>query len=105
MIVIAVVILMAASALFTAAALIQVQSHADKKIPIIGSMQPRASLWIFISGMLAVVAGSFLYSQNHGVNPTGEFAIFLVAAVIPLLIIRLIHNRRVEQKQAAARKA
>lgn len=104
MIVISVVILMAASALFTAAALIQVQSHADKKIPIIGSMRPRASLWMFIGGVLAVAAGSFLYSQSQGVDPTGEFAIFLVAAVIPLLIIRLIHNGRVEQKQAPARK-
>jgi drug/metabolite transporter (DMT)-like permease len=95
---------MAASALFTAAALVQVQSSGDKKIQIIGSMQPRASLWIFLIGLLAVAAGSFLYSQGQSVNPAGEFAIFLIAAVLPLLIIRLIHNRKVEQKQPTVRK-
>lgn len=64
-------------------------------------MEPQASLWLFLGGLLAVAAGSFLYSQSQGGDATLEFAAFLVAAVVPLAVIRLVHNRKVAQKQAS----
>lgn len=99
---IAIVVLMTGSALFTAAALVQVLGHANERIPYVGPMAPQASLWLFLSGLLAVAAGSFLYSQSQGGDSTLEFAAFLVTAVVPPVIIRLVHNRKVAQKQASA---
>jgi drug/metabolite transporter (DMT)-like permease len=98
--IIAIVVLMTASALFTAAALVQVLGHANKRIPYIGPMEPKASLWLFLGGLLAVAAGSFLYSQSQGGDSTLEFAAFLGTAVVPPVIIRLVHNRKVARKQA-----
>ncbi|MFJ5697988.1 hypothetical protein [Arthrobacter sp. NPDC093139] len=96
--IIAVVVLMAASALFTAAALVQVLDHTNKRIPYVGPMEPQASLWLFLSGVLAVAAGSLLYSLTQGGDSTLEFAAFFVTAVVPPVIIRLVHNRKVAQK-------
>jgi hypothetical protein len=100
MIIFAIVLLMAASALFTAAAFVQVQGHTDMKIPHVGSMEPRASLWLFLSGLLAVAVGSFFYSRSQGANATVELVLFLFASISPLVIIRFIHNRKVVKKQA-----
>jgi hypothetical protein len=102
MIIIAILILMAASALFTAAAFTQVQEHTNTRIPHVGSMEPRLSLWLFLGGLMAVAAGSFLFSQSQAGNPTVEFVVLLVAAIIPLVIIRLAHNRKVAAKQSSA---
>ncbi|MBT2596857.1 hypothetical protein [Arthrobacter sp. ISL-72] len=99
--IIAIVVLMTASALFTAAALVQILGHTNKRIPYVGPMEPQASLWLFLGGLLAVAAGSFLYSQSQEGDSTLEFAAFLVTAVVPLVIIRLVHNRKVAQKQAS----
>ena len=98
--VIAIVVLMTASALFTAAVLVQVLSHTNTRIPLTGPMEPQESAWLFLGGILAVAAGSFLYSLSLGGDPTLEFAVFFAAAVIPTLIIRLVHNRKVA-KQAS----
>jgi hypothetical protein len=62
MIIIAIALLMAASALFTVAACVQVQGHTDEKIQYVGSIEPCASLWLFLSGLLVVA----VYSAPSG---------------------------------------
>ena len=99
--IIAIVVLMTASALFTTAALVQVLSHTNTRIPYAGPMEPQASLWLFLGGVLAVAAGSSLYWLSQGGDSTLEFAVFFAAAVIPTVIIRLVHNWKVAQKQTS----
>ena len=102
MILFAIVLLMAATALFTAAAGVQVQKHTDKKMRYVnvGSMEPDASLWLSLPGILLVTVGSFLYSQSQGTNPTGELVLFLAASIGPVPVITFIHNRKIGKKQA-----
>lgn len=100
MTIVAIAILMLAASLFTVSAFIQVLNHSTQKIRLVGSMEPRASLWLYLGGLLAVAIGSFLYSQSQTGNPTWEFVVFLVVANLPLVLIRLIHNHRVAGRQA-----
>ncbi|WP_461186757.1 hypothetical protein [Arthrobacter sp. Z4-13] len=97
----AVVILMLACALSTASGMLQVISNPTRRIPYVDNSSMRSgasSKWLFIGAIALIAVGAFLYSQGSGADSLVEFVMFLLVGVSPVVLIRLLHNRRVAQE-------
>lgn len=99
----AVAVLMLACALSTASVMLQVITHPTQRLPYIDTSSAsftRGSTWLFCGAAVLIVVGSFLHSQATGADPFVEFVIFLFIGVCPVILIRMLHNRRVAHPES-----
>lgn len=95
-------ILMLSSAFLTAGALLQVSNRRTERIPYLDESSLRGrrpSKWLYLTGIVLLLAGSILYSQRQGADPNVEFAVLVVVGVAPVVLVRVLHNRRVAREQ------
>lgn len=98
----AVAILMLATAMSTASALLQVLSSPTQRLPYIDNSPLSGSSgrkWLFIGAIVLIAAGSFVYSQQLDSNALVDFGVFLIVGVAPVVLIRFMHNRKVPESK------
>ncbi|ABK01860.1 hypothetical protein Arth_0460 [Arthrobacter sp. FB24] len=98
----AVALLMLASAMSTAYALLQVLSSPTQRLPYIDN-RPMSDgggrKWLFLGAIVLIAVGSFVYSQRSDGNQILDFVVFLIVGVVPVVLIRFVHNRRVPESK------
>lgn len=102
MITLAVAILMLSSAFLTAGSLLQASNRRTERIPYFDESSLRGrrpSKWLYLAGIVLFLAGSFLYSQRQGAYPNVEFVVLLVVGAGPVVLVRVLHNRRVARER------